>query len=51
LPETRTKKLEAGSYWYVPAGSVHQDACLTDECIIFVLVGGKDETNVVDEAG
>lgn len=49
LPETRTKNLEVGSYWYIPAGSVHQETCLTDECILFVLVGGKGETKVVEE--
>lgn len=36
LPETRTKHLEPGSYWYVPTKAVHQDICLTEECILLV---------------
>lgn len=47
LPESHTRHLEAGSYWYVPAQSVHQDTCLTEECMIFVL-HGYGETKVVE---
>jgi quercetin dioxygenase-like cupin family protein len=50
LPGATEKKLGAGSYWYVPAGSVHQDTCLTDECVYFVVVDGKGETKVVGDA-
>lgn len=48
LPETRTKRLQVGSFWYVPAGAVHQDICVTDECILYVLYA-KGETKVVED--
>jgi hypothetical protein len=28
--------LKPGSYWYQPGGALHGDACLSDECVIFL---------------
>jgi Domain of unknown function (DUF4437) len=28
--------LKPGSYWYQPGGATHGDACLSDECVIFL---------------
>jgi hypothetical protein len=28
--------LNPGSYWYQPGGAMHGDACLSDECVIFL---------------
>jgi hypothetical protein len=33
--------LGPGSYWFQPGKGVHGDACLTDECIIYISWGGK----------
>lgn len=30
------KRFEPGSYWYQIKGSVRQEACLTDQCLIFI---------------
>jgi hypothetical protein len=38
--------LNPGSYWYQPGGAVHGDACLTDECIIFVSWEGKMDSSL-----
>lgn len=33
--------LGPGSYWFQPGGQLHGDACLTDECIMFIKWEGK----------
>jgi hypothetical protein len=38
--------LKAGSYWYQPGGALHGDACLSDECVIFVSWEGKMDVSV-----
>ena len=38
--------LKPGSYWYQPGAALHGDACLSDECIIFVSWEGKMDVNV-----
>lgn len=38
--------LNPGSYWFQPGGATHGDACLTDECIIFVSWEGKMDVTV-----
>lgn len=38
--------LEPGSYWYQPGGAIHGDACLTDECVLFVSWEGKMDVTV-----
>ena len=36
--------LGPGSYYYQPAGVVHQDICLTDEALVYcTLLGGDGE--------
>jgi quercetin dioxygenase-like cupin family protein len=39
--EKDAKTLGPGSYWFQPGKAVHGDACLTDECIIFISWAGK----------
>lgn len=40
--ETDPPKLEAGSYWYVPANSVHSTACVSDApCEFFFFAESK----------
>jgi len=35
-------KLEAGSYWYVPANSIHSTACISDTpCEFFFFADSK----------
>ncbi len=38
--------LNPGSYWYQAGGALHGDACLTDECVIFVSWEGKMDVTV-----
>ncbi|MBI4164657.1 MAG: DUF4437 domain-containing protein [Acidobacteria bacterium] len=44
IPEAGAKQLGPGSYWYQPKGQVHQDTCLTDECVLFVDNFSRGET-------
>jgi quercetin dioxygenase-like cupin family protein len=44
LPESGKKSLGLGSYWYQAAGVVHQDKCLSNECILFVVTDKSGET-------
>jgi quercetin dioxygenase-like cupin family protein len=36
IQETDAKPLGPGSYWFQPGNQAHGDACLTDECLMFV---------------
>jgi len=36
LPDSGKKRLEPGSYWYQPGKVLHQEGCLSDECVLFV---------------
>lgn len=39
--EAEAKPLGPGSYWFQPGGKVHGDACITDDCLMFVKWEGK----------
>jgi quercetin dioxygenase-like cupin family protein len=38
--------MPTGSYWFQPAGAVHQDICASDRCIIFVYQHSGGDTIV-----
>jgi hypothetical protein len=42
--------LDTGSYWYQPGNQAHGDACLSDECVMFVKFSGKRDGRLA-EAG
>ncbi len=46
----RAKSLGPGSYWFQPAGEIHGDSCVSDECLIFVHFMGKMDTHVVSSS-
>lgn len=48
-PETSKRPLGAGSYWFQPANEVHQNTCLSEECLIFGTVYGRIEDVEVKE--
>lgn len=42
-PESGKRRLNPGSYWFQPANQVHQNTCLSDECIFLNTTFGKGE--------
>ncbi|HKE15755.1 MAG TPA: cupin domain-containing protein [Kofleriaceae bacterium] len=46
--EKSAKTLGPGSYWFQPGKQPHGDACLTDECIIYVTWAGKMDMKLAD---
>lgn len=49
LPGTELKQLGVGSVWYAPAGEVHIDKCVTDECLTISTTFSDGDTVVVPE--
>ena len=39
--EADAKPLGPGSYWFQPGGKAHIDACLVDECLLYIVWSGK----------
>ena len=46
--EKSAKALGPGSYWFQPGKQPHGDACLTDECILYVTFSGKMDMKLDD---
>jgi quercetin dioxygenase-like cupin family protein len=46
--EEDAKPLGPGSYWFQPGSQVHTDACLTDECLMFVYWPDKRDTKLAE---
>jgi quercetin dioxygenase-like cupin family protein len=44
--EEDAQPLGPGSYWFQPGNQVHTDACLTDECLMFVYWPDKRDTKL-----
>ena len=42
--EAAAPRLGPGSWWYQPGGQVHTDACLDNECLLYVHNAGKLDT-------
>jgi hypothetical protein len=42
--EAQAPRLGPGSWWYQPGKQVHTDACLDEECVIYVHNTGKLDT-------
>jgi hypothetical protein len=42
--EAQAPRLGPGSWWYQPGKQVHTDACLAEECVIYVHNTGKLDT-------
>ena len=39
--EAGAKPLGPGSYWFQPGDKAHSDACLVDECLLYIVWAGK----------
>jgi hypothetical protein len=48
--EKDAKPLNVGSYFAQPGKQPHGDACLTDECLLFVSFSGKIDFKLAEEA-
>ncbi len=48
--QAEVKPLAPGSYWFQPGEEVHADACLSDECLMFVQWAGKRDARLAPAA-
>jgi quercetin dioxygenase-like cupin family protein len=46
--EEDAKPLGPGTYWFQPGNQSHADACLTDECVMFVYWPDKRDTKLAE---
>jgi hypothetical protein len=49
--ESAAKPLGPGAYWFQPGGKPHADACLSDECLMYVGWSGKRDSRPVEPVG
>lgn len=47
--ETDSKDYGPGSHWFQPGNQVHSDACLTDECLMFIHWADKRDAKLPEE--
>jgi len=48
VQETDAQPLGPGSYWFQPGNQAHGDACMTDECLMFVNWAGKRDSKLAE---
>lgn len=46
-----TPHLGPGSFWFQPGEKAHQDACLSDECVMYVQWAGKRDGRLAPATG
>lgn len=46
---TNAKHYGPGSHWFQPGNHVHNDACLTDECLMFIHWADKRDGRLPEE--
>ena len=46
--ETAVKPLGPGSYWFQPGNEPHADACLSDECVWYLVWAGKRDGKLAE---
>ncbi|TKR33402.1 DUF4437 domain-containing protein [Luteimonas gilva] len=39
--EEKAEAMGPGGYWFQPGGRAHTDACLSDECLMYIVWSGK----------
>jgi quercetin dioxygenase-like cupin family protein len=44
--ESKAPELGRGGYWFIRGGTVHADACLTDECVAFIKWEGPRDAKI-----
>ncbi|MCL1633095.1 cupin domain-containing protein [Luteimonas sp. SX5] len=49
--ESDAKPLGPGSYWFQPGEQAHSDACLVDECLMYIVWSGKRDGRLVEKGG
>ena|SRR5688572_1155601 len=47
--QDKAKLLRPGSFWFQPGNAAHQDACLTDHCLMYVQWAGKRDGRLAEE--
>jgi hypothetical protein len=48
--QAEAKPLRAGSHWFQPGDVPHTDACLTDQCLMYVQWAGRRDGRLVEAA-
>ncbi len=46
--EANVEPLHPGSYWFQPGNQAHADACLSDECVMFIKWSGKEDATLAE---
>lgn len=49
--ESEAKPLGPGSYWFQPGEQAHSDACLADECLMYIVWSEKRDGRLVEKDG
>ena len=44
--EDQVQPLAPGSYWFQPGNKFHGDACLADECVVYIVWSGKRDARL-----
>lgn len=47
--EADAKPLGPGGYWFQPGGKAHSDACLVEECLMYIVWSGKRDGRLAGE--
>ena len=48
--QTEAKLLRPGSHWFQPGNEAHSDACLTDQCLMYVQWAGPRDGRLAEAA-
>ena len=48
--QVQAKALRAGSHWFQPGNAAHTDACLTDQCLMYVQWAGPRDGRLAEAA-
>jgi hypothetical protein len=48
--EADAAELPVGSYWFQPGNEAHTDACVTEQCVMFVTWSGKRDAKLASPA-
>jgi hypothetical protein len=48
--QTEAKLLRPGSHWFQPGNAAHSDACLTDQCLMYVQWAGPRDGRLAEAA-
>jgi quercetin dioxygenase-like cupin family protein len=48
--QTQAKLLNPGSFWFQPGNAAHSDACLSEQCLMYVQWAGPRDARLAEPA-